>query len=343
MLSLRHGGPAILSHIGIAGLFAPVHPDSSATALYDSIVLYGDGKPGDNISSEGFECCQVNEFGDALNLTGSGTVSKVSVVMQSWGCEQGNWYSHNCQTNKGDTFPEPITLSIYSVVQTSGNPQPGILLARKTRTFNIHFRPSANPRCIGTSYSAGGFIGRPDGYCDEGLSQLISWKLVKPIMTLPSQVIVTVSYNTSTSGYTPYGTGTTCYSSSGGCGYDSLNVSADGNGGFIGSPIDPNGVQVYYSNSSIYEEFGCTTYNSNYTVHEVDRVSWTLPHWRRRVHLWHENIPGPTPWNSDLTSSNWRGRVAESMISPESSSSQRRPFGIGSNRPISIEAGAAMG
>jgi hypothetical protein len=268
MLALRGSHPVIPAHVGIAGLFAPVRPDTGTT-LYDSIVLYN-GKTGDNLSSEGFECCQVDEFGDAVNLTQSDTATKVSVVMQSWACASGSWYAHNCSTPKPPTkFAEPITLSIYRVVlDTNMNPQPGTLLAQQTKTFMINYRPSANPRCVGSAYSAGGFIGKPDGYCDEGLSQTISWNVKRPVTSLPSQVIVTLAYNTSTSGYSPYGTNTPCYTSSGGCGYDGLNVSADGNGGPIGSPIDPNGVQVYYTNSSDYTNYGCTTYNPNYTVQD---------------------------------------------------------------------------
>ena len=30
----------------------------------------------------------------------------------------------------------------------------------------------------------------------------------------------------------------------------------------------------------------------------VDPLPWTLSAWRRRVHPWHENILGPSPWSS---------------------------------------------
>jgi hypothetical protein len=281
MLALKRGGPVILAHVGIAGLFAPVHPEVGTT-LYDSILLYGPHSlPGDNLSSEGFECCQVDEFGDALNLTQSDSVTKVQVVMQSWACESGFWFADNCSTTSGAKFAEPITLSIYKVAYTTTSsgtrPEPGIKILQATKTFNINYRPSANRRCIGTAYSAGGFIGKPDGYCDEGVSQIISWSVSRPITTLPTQVIVTVAYNTSTSGYNPYGTGTSCYSGPGGCGYDGLNVAADGNGGPTGSPIDANGVQVYYTSQGDYTSGGCTGYNSRYTLQD-SYPCWTGYH-----------------------------------------------------------------
>ena len=283
MLALRHGGPAIGAHVGIARLFAPVHPSVGTTVLYNSIVRYGPkNMPGDNLSSEGFECCQVNEFGDAVSLTQTDTVTKVSVVMQSWGCQSGFWFANNCSTTRGAKFAEPITLSMYRVQYdtTMGPPEPGLLILRQTKTFNINYRPSASPRCVGTSYTQGGFIGKPDGYCDQGVSQVINFNVARPITSLPSQVIVTVAYNTSDSGYNPYGQNTPCFTGPGGCGYDSLNVAADGNGGVDnsqGSAIDPNGVQIDYSNTSNYTNFGCTTYNSNYTLQDSSPC-WTGYH-----------------------------------------------------------------
>jgi hypothetical protein len=265
MLSLRDGHHAVIpAHVGVARLFAPVPPPT--TTLYDSIVLYPDGKTGDNLASEGFECCQVDEFGDALNLTQSDSATNVSVVMQSWGCQSGFWYS-GCVSATGSKFAEPITLTIYSVaLDTSGKPHPGTVLVKKTKSFNIPYRPTANSHCVG--YYSGAFIGKPDGYCDFGVSKTISFNVSRPIVPLPQQVIVTLAYNTSDSGYSPYGQNTTCFTSAGGCGYDSLNVSANGNGGFVGSPIDPDGVQVYYTNPNDYTAYGCTGYDPSLTVQD---------------------------------------------------------------------------
>ncbi|MDE2590244.1 MAG: hypothetical protein KGL95_11360, partial [Patescibacteria group bacterium] len=43
-------------------------------------------------------------------------------------------------------------------------------------------------------------------------------------VTLPDKAIVSVAYNTTHYGYSPIGQSAPCYTSSAGCGYDSLNV-----------------------------------------------------------------------------------------------------------------------
>lgn len=41
---------------------------------------------------------------------------------------------------------------------------------------------------------------------------------------MPSSIVFGIAYNTSTAGYAPYTVATPCFVSSGGCGYESLNV-----------------------------------------------------------------------------------------------------------------------
>ncbi len=204
------------------------------------------------ISSLGFECCQVNEFGDGVNLAQTGTLSTVSVVMDSWGCQSGHWNTDDCSTTPGSTFSEPITLNVYNVTATGS--RVGTQLTTLTQTFNIPYRPSADAkRCTGSN--AGEFFSDPDHACINGLANLITFN-VPPGTTLPAQAIFTVAYNTSTSGYNPIGTSAPCYTGPGGCGYDSLNVGADGNGGPVGSPVDPNGTFVNYTLAGNYCDGG---------------------------------------------------------------------------------------
>jgi len=242
---------------------AALHP---ATALSQSRVALDEGRRGGDdadrddqggrvvynsvpkrihgISSLGFECCQVKEFGDGLNLTHTGRIDQAAIVMDSWGCQTGHWYSNDCATSPGATFAVPITMNVYAV--TPSGTRVGALLATRTKTFNIPFRPSADHvRCTGAN--AGEFFSAVDNACINGLPALISYDFSNPRVNLPSQIIVSVAYNTSTSGYSPVGTATACFVSSGGCGYDSLNVGASGNGGPIGSALDPNGAFVNYS------------------------------------------------------------------------------------------------
>jgi hypothetical protein len=278
MRNLIHGAnhAVIQPQIGTAKLFVPVQPDA-ANVLYQSIVFAKKDKLSSYISSLGFECCSTDEFGDAINLSASAArVEQVSVVLSSWGCQFGTWVS-GCTTSTGATFSEPITLKIYSVTQDSNNnPKAGQVLVQQTKTFDIPYRPSADPRCQGPN--AGAFVGKFDKECDNGLSYKATFNVKIPKTSLPQQVIATVAYNTSDSGYQPYGQNTQCFGSSGGCGYDSLNVSADGPGGAgngDGTPIDPNGVQVYFTNPYFY----CNSAGGNGSnALQDDTPCWSMYH-----------------------------------------------------------------
>ena len=203
------------------------------------------------IASLGFECCSVKEFGDGLKLTHTGRLDSVSVVMDSWGCQSGSWNAFNCVSAPNASFTHPITVNVYAANTSGPAPAVGPVLATQTQTFTIPYRPSAdNVRCTGTD--KGKFYSTVDHKCVNGLANVISYDLSSAHVTLPAKIIVSVAYNTSTAGYAPIGTSTACFTSSGGCGYDSLNVSANGNGGPVGSVLDPNGVFVYYANVAFY-------------------------------------------------------------------------------------------
>lgn len=240
-----------------------VHPETNSAfipavhvtsgTVYDSVVALTGSKVSSHISSEGFECCSTKELGDGLVFThGANKLKRVSVVMSSWGCESGHWYSNDCQSTPGDTFPVPITLKVYSATNPpSGPPGVGELLATQTRTFNLPYRPSKDDvNCTGQD--AGKFVGKGDKLCDNGISHVISFNFNPMQVALPAKAVVTVAFNTSDAGYNPIGQNTACFTSPGGCGYDSLNVSADGNGGFVGSNADLNGVFVNFGDSSFY-------------------------------------------------------------------------------------------
>jgi hypothetical protein len=261
MLALIHGNnhAVIQARVGVTGLFTPAQPNP-ATVLYDSIISNKAGKLSDDVASLGFECCAADEFGDALNLTANNSrVEQVSFVLQSWACQSGSWNEDNCETTKGATFSEPITLKLYSVQQDSNmNPKANQVLVQDTETFNIPYRPSADQRCQGPN--AGLFVGPVDKECDYGLSYKITFNVKVPKTLIPQQVIATLAYNTTHSGYQPYGEQTMCYQSAAGCGYDALNVSANGPGATSsGSPIDPSGVQVYFT----YPGFYCNSNGGN--------------------------------------------------------------------------------
>jgi hypothetical protein len=200
-----------------SGFVCPTLP-SRPENVYNSIPNPAPG----NYPSQAFEATSTSEYGGQVTLTGTTRNDPmVTVVMSSWGCESGSWNLGTCVTTPGSTFSEPITLNLY---QVGGSNEPGSLIATKTQTFNIPYRPSAdNINCTGGN--AGKWF---DGTtCNNGFATPVSFSL--PGVTLPNNLIVAVAYNTTHYGYAPIGTGAACYSEDGGCGYDSLNVAAKTN------------------------------------------------------------------------------------------------------------------
>ena len=90
---------------------------------YDSIPT---PLPG-NVVSMAFEATSTSEFGDIIQFASGPSVllQSVDVVMSSWGCETGHWYSGDCLTTPSSTFSHPITLKVYTVGGTPSAPAPG--------------------------------------------------------------------------------------------------------------------------------------------------------------------------------------------------------------------------
>jgi hypothetical protein len=149
-------------------------------------------------------------------------LKSVTVTLSSWGCEQGAWYTNDCVTTPGDTFAQQITLNLYRAT-TSPPGQPvlaGSLIATVTQTFNVPYRPSANALCTGVD--AGKWFKNGQG-CFNGIAHNITFKFPFRAI-LPDTIVYGLAYNTTHYGYSPIGESATCYTSSGGCPYDSLNI-----------------------------------------------------------------------------------------------------------------------
>jgi hypothetical protein len=207
-----------------------------------------------NVASEGPEAYAFSELGDGMALAGpSGrTLQKVTVVMSSWACTSGNWYTATCVTTPGATYTLPITLNVYSVVTgaslqgASPAPAVGSLLATVTEKFALPYRPSTNT----VNCSGGAWYDSKTQTCWNGFAAPITFDLSSLRVALPSQIIVGVEFNSSDYGPTPIGDSTPCHATTAGCFYDSLNVSTDSNGGFyqaIGSVLNVDGIFVDYT------------------------------------------------------------------------------------------------
>lgn len=170
-----------------------------------------------NVPSVGFQASQTNEFGDEVALGGSGrSLQSMSVVLSSWACQSGSWYSGDCWTAPGATFDVPITFTVYA----DGAGAPGSVIARNTRTFAVAYRPSASPQCTGED--EGKWYNAQDRTCYNGVPQTVTTRFAG--QALGDQVFWSVAFSTSGYGPIPQGYDQPCSSSSGGCAYDSLNV-----------------------------------------------------------------------------------------------------------------------
>jgi hypothetical protein len=247
----------------------------AAAASANAATVYNDIPPATpvngNVVSQAFQATQAAEFGGQVGLAGTQRQDPtITVLMSSWGCgTSGTWNGGDCVTTAGATFSHPITLNLYSVLPNTG--EPGGLIASVTQTFNVPFRPSANPACTGGN--AGKWTPNGGTNCFNGFATPITFNLTGRGISLPDHVIVSVAFNTTNWGYQPIGT-QPCDSTSNGCGYDSLNVGVANNG----SPIPPTaGTQprpddAYY-NSATAGQYCSPSGPAN--VFRLDAGCWT--------------------------------------------------------------------
>lgn len=217
---------------------APPDPHGPAGAIYNSTVR---PLPG-NLPSVGFEATSVSEFGDEITFSGTNRLLKtVTVTMSSWGCQSGHWYAGDCTTSRHATFQQPITFTVYNPAMSGTLPVAGTPIASVTQTFAIPYRPSADPNhCTGGEWFDG------SQGCFNGMATNITFDFSSQRVVLPNTVVYGVAYNTTHYGAHPVGESAACFTSSGGCPYDSLNVALSPQVG-TGSKPFPNTV---FQNSS---------------------------------------------------------------------------------------------
>lgn len=145
--------------------------------------------------------------------------------MSSFACQSGGAEDGSCVSTAGAKFEWPVSLHVYTV--GAGNAV-GTQIAGLTKTFKMPYRPSANAGCTGAHL--GGWMRM--GKCFHGKLFKITFTLRG--VTLPSDAIISVSFNT-----TDYGAEPTHVPGP----YDALNV-----GGMEGAPLvgtDPQPQSAY--------------------------------------------------------------------------------------------------
>jgi hypothetical protein len=219
------------------GLVCDAASSSDTNAAYNSI-------PKDAVNcgppSHAFEGTQTKEFGNEVVLGAGGTLATLKVLFNSYACKDHPlWNNGQCTTDPlafplGDTFTHPITANIYAA---NANHTIGALLATTTVTQTIPYRPSADPTCVDGQNNATGQYRNPvTNQCTFSKKVVLSFTFpnaIQPALASGDHVIWTVAYNTTHYGSPAIGEGATCYTSTAGCPYDSLNV---GTKTFTGSP-----------------------------------------------------------------------------------------------------------
>jgi hypothetical protein len=95
------------------------------------------------------------------------------------------------------TWSHPITVNVYSS-HLGTNGAPDTLLATKTATITIPWRPAADPTCAnGTAWRA------TDTLCYNGIAFNAVFDMSSPSVVLPNDVIVGIAYNTADYGAAP--------------------------------------------------------------------------------------------------------------------------------------------
>ncbi len=152
-------------------------------------------------------------------------LTTVTVEMSDWAIYSLYSAPGSCPPSSSCTaggWVHPITLNIYNVVGSGATATPGALLATKTQTFAIPWRPEPSGGCPGGAWLAG------DSKCYSGFAFPITFDLTAMGITLPNQVIYGVAFNTQTFGAAPIGAGGP---------FDALNVGVNNSGG--AAPFGP--------------------------------------------------------------------------------------------------------
>src|SRR5882724_5129030 len=149
-----------------------------------------------NVPSLGYQATQTAEFGDLIQFAGtSRKLSQVTLVMSDWALAADY---PSFPGSSGPSWSHPLTLNLYSVDNSGANPAPGPLIATRTQTFPIPWRPPADPTCPGgTAWRAS------DGNCYSGLAFTVAFDFTGT--TVPNQIIYGLAFNTQTWGPNPIG------------------------------------------------------------------------------------------------------------------------------------------
>jgi len=235
-------------HLLLASLVAlAVLPAAAASGAPTPSVVYNavpSPLPG-NVPSVGFQATQTSQFGDYVHLGGTArTLGAVTVTMSDWALYADYSLDARYLRNKS-TWTHPITLNVYSShLGTDGAPD--TLLGTTTETVTIPWRPKADPACATTTAPTGWKAS--DGQCYNGKAFNVTFNMSSLNVTLPSDVIIGIAYNTQSYGTAPIGSNGP---------YNSLNVGVPtGQTASVGTDDSANNVFWNTSTAASYADGG---------------------------------------------------------------------------------------
>ena len=240
---------------------------AAASASADGIVFNSIPKPlaGDT-PSVGFEATGTSEFGGEVALAGTKRKARALVfILTSGACQFGNWQkSGHCETKPGASFPVDITARIYAPEPAE---KPDKILAEKTQTLAVKYRPSSNDKmCV--KEEAGMWYSKTHSRCYGAKTDRRQIKFDgQPI---PDDAIVSISFDTTHSGYKPIGEKTECFQTEAGCGYDALGVALGKDTVTVGKQPRPEDAWLYSSDRRSY----CDGGEAGIDVFRLDAKCW---------------------------------------------------------------------
>lgn len=149
-----------------------------------------------NVPSLGFEANASSELGDLIQFAGTNRLLAQVTVVMSNGALAANYPTF--PGAGGPTWSHPLTLTLYNVDNSGLNPAPGSLIATRTQTFAIPWRPVADPTCANPSQWRAG-----NGICYSALAFPVTFYFAG--VTVPNQIIYGLAFNTEHYGYAPIG------------------------------------------------------------------------------------------------------------------------------------------
>ncbi len=180
-----------------------------------------------NVVSLGYQARSTDEFGDYIQLAGTDrAITNVSVGMSSWACQTNS----PCVTTPGATYTHPITVNIYEVDNSGAVPVAGALISSVTQAQKIPYRPSSDSTCsTPTAWRAA------NGSCYNGYAFTLDFDFGGVVV--PTDIVVTVAYNTNSHGAAPIGANGP---------YESLNVGLRTSGTLPTVGTDENVDEVFW-------------------------------------------------------------------------------------------------